>query len=322
MHFMTVSRAINTPERVADETRERILRAIEETGYVPNLIGRGLRVARSRVIGLVLAGLEPYALQTLRGVTRTARARGYSVLVAHSESSTDIESEQLTLMRSQRVEGVVLLPHAENPANAHKTQAAGTHVVVVSPTVGPCAVDQVRGETRPGVQAMTRYLIGECGHRELYMLSGPDWSPSARERELGFTDALRAASLDPEGHVVRGDYSIATGYDAAMRVLRERPETTAIVAASDMIARGASAAARELGLRVPDDLSIASVGEVGDLYGGAPFFTTASQPLLAIAGAATDLLLDRIEGIETGPRREVVVDASVEVHRSTGRVRG
>ena len=318
---ITVSRVINQPETVSPQTRARVEAVIAELRYVPNMIGQTLRTNRTMVIGLVVPDINnPFAIQLIRSVSATAREQEYSVVFTHSEASEENELDQLRTLAEHRVDGVVLAPVTNRPASVDFLQGQGIPVSVIGYPMPDNDVDVVRCDTRSAAEDVTRYLIG-LGHERLAMLSGPTNIVTAVERTEGFTSAMRAAGLEPAA-LHSGAYSVEGGKHMMRALVDEGSAPTAIVTANNLIAIGAARAARELGIGVPDDLSIVTFDDAPSEVVLDPYFTGIIQPAAEMASTATRLLLDRINGDHSAPGREIVLPTHFEVHASTARPSG
>ncbi len=311
---MTVSRVINQPVTVAAATRERVEQAIRDLNYVPNRLGQGLRNKQTMVIALVVGDIaNPFATEQILGVSDAARERDYNLIFTHTDSSADEELAQLRHLIERRVDGIVLSPVLNTPDAVRFVQDQGVPIVVLDYPMPDNDVDVVRCDSEDAGRRLTDYLI-ELGHTRIAMLSGPEAAVTARERADGYRSAMRAAGLAED--VRFGAFTTASGYAMAADVLTVDDRPTALVTASNFIGLGAARRVRELGLRIPEDLSVVTFDNVGADIVLDPFFTGMVQPVRELAGLATDLLLDRVLGRVTGPGRSVVKLMELDVHGS------
>jgi DNA-binding LacI/PurR family transcriptional regulator len=178
-------------------------------------------------------------------------------------------------------------------------------------------VDQVRCDTQTAAEAITRYLIG-LGHRHLAMLSGPQEIVSATERADGFRAAIRRAKLPLRQCPVEfGKFDPHSGYEMARALLETSHRPTALVTANNFIALGAARAAQDLGIRIPEDVSIVTFDGARPEYVYDPFFTGVYQPTEEMGRTAAELLFRRIvEGSDDEPR-DIVLPTRVETYSST-----
>ncbi|MEO7016425.1 MAG: LacI family DNA-binding transcriptional regulator [Leifsonia sp.] len=313
---MTVSRVLNEPATVAQPTRERVLAAIEELHYVPNKLGQGLLRRRTMMLALVVNDItNPFAIEQVRGVTRVAREHGFTVVFAHSDSSSQDEMRELRALIERRVDGIILAPVRNTPDAVDFVQGTGTPIAVVDYRMPSNDVDVVRSDTRGASFELTRQLLG-LGHRLIAMLSGDAEIVTAFDRAAGYEDAMNAHGEPPE--TVWGQYEVHSGWEMAQAVLSRPDRPTALVTAGNYIAQGAARAATEMGLRVPEDVSIVTFDNAETTSILEPFFTGAVQPVSLMAETATRLLLDRVIDGYSGPGRDVTLDVTFETHRSAG----
>ena len=312
---MTVSRVLNDSDSVSAATRVRVETAIDELSYIPNMIGQALRNKLTGAIGLVVSDItNPFAIQQITGVSNAARARGFSVVFAQTESDPEEELRQLRSMIERRVDGIILSPVFNTPDSVNFVTSAKRNVVVLGYPMPDNDVDVVRCDTRSAAHDATQHLL-RLGHRRISMLSGAPEIVTARERSEGYENAMREAGLVPD--VRYGAFTVASGFEMATEVLTSESRPTALVTASNFIALGAAQAARRAGLSIPADLSVTTFDNSSTDVVLDPFFTGVIQPVTNMAAAATTLLIDRIEHRLVGPGKEIVMPTTFEVHSST-----
>ena len=312
---MTVSRVINTPDLVATATRSRVAQAIRELNYIPNRLGLGLRTNQTMVVALVVGDISnPYAIEQILGVSEAAKARNYNLIFTHTSSSAEEELAQLRNIIERRVDGIILAPVLSTPDAVRFVQEQNVPIVVLDYEMPETDVDVVRTDGEAGAAHLTRHLI-ELGHTRIAMLSGTREAATARERAEGYRAAMLAAGLDPR--VSFGAFTTESGYDLAREVLSSPERPTALVTASNFIGLGAARQARELGLVIPEDLSIVTFDNLGAETTLDPFFTGMVQPVKQLAVTATEMLLDRVTGKFSGPGRDIVEQMAFDVQRSS-----
>lgn len=313
---MTVSRVLNQPDAVAEPTRSRVRAAIDELHYVPNRLGQGLLRRRTMMLALVVNDItNPFAIQQIRGVTAAARAEGFTVVFAHSDASPDEEMRELRALIERRVDGIILAPVRSTPDAVDFVQATRTPIAVMDYRMPENDVDTVRCDTESAASELTRSLI-EFGHQRITMLAGPQDIVTASDRAAGYEAEMVRARLPAE--IVWGKYEVASGFEMATAALSAPQRPTALVTAGNYIALGAARAARGLGLRIPEDVSIVTFDSSLDDAAIEPFFTGAVQPIARMAETATRLLFDRVLDEYTGPGRDRVFDVEFTRHLSAG----
>ncbi|MFI7294724.1 LacI family DNA-binding transcriptional regulator [Streptomyces sp. NPDC050121] len=305
----TVSKVLNGRSGVSDETRARVEELIQQYGY------RKPPKNRTNLVELVFRELESmWAVEIIRGVERVARKNRVGVLVSefglHDTSGMTIDDT--VGRRPQCVLSVAQLSEAER----EQLTAKGIPFVVFDPIDElPDDVPFVGATNWRGGQAATRHLLG-LGHRRIAMISGPD-HPFCLARLSGHVSALAEAGLPLESDlVVKTQLTREHGYTAARELLSRPDRPTAVFTANDMQALGVYQAARELGLRIPHDLSVVGFDDVPAVAWMDPPLTTVHQPLAEMAAAATELALALGRG-EQVPQVGLEIATTLTVREST-----
>ena len=298
----TVSRALNGYEDVSPATRARIAALARELGYEPDAPARSLRTRRSMLVAAYLGrcgedASHPFFRPVLAGLSARLRATGYGLMVV--EGTADLRH-----VRRGGIDGAVLMSvDADNPLVA-ALAAAGIPYVGVDVELPAHVASDHRGGT-----AMAVGHLAQLGHRRIAAIAGHQHTLAGRERLEGYRAGLAAAGLayDP-ALVAVGDFSAASGEAAARQLLPAAP--TAIVAASDLMAVGATRALVAAGLRVPEDVSVVGFDDLPLATLVRPELTTVRQDPARIGAAAADAVLERIEG-EPANRTTVPVELVV-----------
>jgi DNA-binding LacI/PurR family transcriptional regulator len=311
---MTVSRVINDRGGVRVETRARVLAAMRELDYRPNIAARALVTGRSRTLGVVSFDTTLYGpASTLYGIDLAARAAGYFVNVAPMRRwDADAMRESVDRLRGQGVDGIVLIAPQAWTVEALQTLAVDLPMVVVEGGKGAgapvVAVDQYLGGAR-----VTQHLLS-LGHETVWHVAGPqDWL-EARSRLRAWQEILVDAGRDVPEHL-EGDWSPRSGYEHG-RTLAERPEVTAVFVANDQMALGVLRAMSEAGVKVPRDVSVAGFDDVPEAAYFSPPLTTVRQDFAEVGRESLRLLLRQLED---GDRRAdaVVIEPDLILRDST-----
>ena len=295
-----VSRVLNGDATLSirPETRERILTAARDLNYRPNAFARGLKLARTMTLGLVIPNLAyPVNAEIIRGAERRAAAAGYVVLLADSEEFSEAGEAFERLLRERRVDGLLIASASTDEAVVRTLARAGLPFVLVNRRVGrvgpSVTVDDVGG-MKIGVE----HLIS-LGHRRIAYIGGPSDADTARRRLAGFRVAMRGARLRaPAARVSEAPFDEEGGFRAMVELLERRPRPTAVAVWSLAAAVGALAAARERGVHVPGDLSIVAFHDAPMASYLDPPLTTVRMPLREMAERGVECLLALIDGEE------------------------
>lgn len=288
----TVSRVVNGEAYVSAGVREKVLAAMEELGYRPNLAARALTSGRNRRIGVVWLGSPLHGpSQALVALEHAARDLGYSVSLAASKGG-DLAAAVESLL-AQGVDGIVL----DEPVDDHPLLARVTAVPVVSigrvGTAPGADIEVASQDLAAGAALATDHLL-DLGHATVHHVAGPgDWW-SARDRAQGWRDALQRRGIAVPD-VLRGDWTAASGH-AAGRALLDRADVTAVFCANDEMALGLIRAWVQAGRSVPADLSVIGVDDIPVAAFTTPPLTTVRQDFELTATSAVNRLVARIEG--------------------------
>ncbi|MBO1269763.1 LacI family DNA-binding transcriptional regulator [Arthrobacter cavernae] len=289
------------PKKVAPATEAKVREAIRVLGYRPNAAARALKLGSSETIGLVMPdNFNPFFALFAHSVEEAAGARGYSLLLANSDSDPDRERGQVRNLAARQVDGVVLFSLMDEPDYAELEAAEIPCVLLNHPAKAP-GFSSVGVDLEAAARTAVEHLIGH-GHRIIALAIGVNASGTVDERRQGWSRALADAGL-AEGPEDYGLFTLAGGYDAGRRLLALEERPTAIFASSDVQAVGIMRAIHESGLSVPGDIAVVSFdGTIAAEYAW-PTLTTVAQPVQAMAEAAVAALVDVRKGGE--PQHQV-----------------
>ena len=316
----TVSRVINNSPNVGQATRAKIQQIIEELNYHPNKQARGLAARRSYLLGMIYDNPDAlYINDVQRGVLSVCRESGYELVVhpcdMHSETLTE---EALNFVNRSKLDGVIILPPiSENNDLAGALAKTNVNYVRLASVGLDKARHVVISNERSATAAMAEYLVG-LGHCRIGYIAGPKGMKSTRERLEGFCDALEkhGCKLD-EDMIARGAYSFESGIECTRTLLANSTPPTAIFASNDEMAVGAITAAQEMGLKVPDDLSVAGFDDSILASRIIPKLTTIRRPVKEMARLAAIKLIASVDGREEEACRSVTLVPSLVTRDST-----
>jgi LacI family transcriptional regulator len=311
---MTVSRVINAQPGVSDKTRARVAKAIDRLGYVPSQRGRSLAVGRSNLLGIIVLDVtSEWVWSLVVGAGQAAEALGYQILL-QTTGPGEVASfkPHRPALGGDLVDGLIIVSWRVPVAFALDLAQRHFPVALIDAYVRPDRVNWVSADDRAGARAATLHLA-ELGHRRIGFIGGGEEPYLAQQRLLGFRDGLAASGLGQDEVIIaHGDFNRESGYRLAQALLQERRRPTAIFAANDPMAMGAFDAARELGLSVPDDLSIIGFDDTPMATHVSPTLTTVARPYCDMGATAIQLLVDAVSAAP-GESQSRQVDLATEL---------
>ena len=317
----TVSRVLNRSESVKPVTAQRVMAAIEALEYVPNQSARNLRRSESRVI-LTLAPnfSNPYYSRILTGIGDLASHSAYSVLICNTGGQAENEERFLKMLDTHRADGAIFLGCCKDDPLL-KEYAQRHPIVQCCEYMPELAQPSVSIDNYAAAAQTVRYLLTQ-GHRRVALLSADNRFISTQQRRQGYEDVLRQAGLlcgEPQIAMADADYSYLSGLSAADRLLRQQPRPTAVFCVSDILALSVISRAHDLGLRVPEDLSVTGFDDVDYTTMFHPKLTTVAQPCYEMGQESLRILLRMLRGEPVSVTRnflpyKLVLRESVAAH--------
>ena len=310
----SVSRVLNGVGRVGEATRQKVLNTAERLRYVPHAGARSLITRRTATIGMVLPDFHgEFFSEMLRGADGEARSRGLHLLVSTSHGDTEEAAAAIRSMRG-RVDGMLVMsPHLDEEFVSVHLPDALPAVLLNAPAID--GRPGVNVEHYAGAAAMVRHLAGRH-RRRIAHVAGPAENTDAAERLRGYLDA-RPEPLD-ERYVVHGDFSMASGYAAAIALSRLDPLPEAIFAANDIMAVGCIEGLRSVGLDIPEHIGVGGFDDIPLAALIRPALTTMRVDVAALGALALRRLVAVVEGESEGSPREDRILPELVVRQSCG----
>jgi len=306
--IMTVSKALRDAPDVSAATKANIKNVAQQMGYVPDSSAQGLRTKTTKLFGLLIPSTtNPVYARMVMAIEERAHDLGYDILFAHSLNKPEREELCLRRFLSRRVDGLFISPVYRFEAEARIYQevlASKTPVVLIGPPATFCkSFISVEIEELIASYNATQHLL-KLGHKRIAYLTGPPTAPWAHERFEGYRRALREAGLDVDDKLVfQSGSTIEDGTKAALQMLNENCDATAVQAVSDLVAIGCANALLSQGLKIPQDISLVGFGNVlAAEYFRVPL-TTIRQPKFRLGIAAVDTMMSLIRGEKVQLRR-------------------
>ena len=291
----TVSRTLSDPEVVSESTRQRVMAAVEKTGYVVNPMARGLRTQKTGTVLVLVPDIgNPFFSQIIQGIESAAHADGYRILLGDTQGNRARERDYAKLAEQRQVDGIILLgasiPFGNTDASSWPPLVIGCEYFQDR------SIPTVRIDNQAAAAEACAHLI-ELGHRRIGYLNGPPRSPLCIDRLAGYRAALRAAGIKYEAALVAGgDFTLEAGVAGMKQLLQLPKPPTAVFCASDEMALGAIRAAKEHGLKVPEDLSVVGFDDIQFAAYSDPPLTTIRQPRAEIGQRVMKLMVQLARG--------------------------
>ena len=311
----TVSRVLNGNAKVKPELKQRVLAAVEALHYVPNAAARNLRLNESRAILILVPNVtNPYYARIIAGIGEVAHERGYSSFLCDTGGDSQRERELLKRLEVNQADGAILM--ATELGAGWLAPIAARYPVVQSSEFDPDVdVTHVCIDNYRAARDAMEHLLA-LGHRRIGLISSENRYHSTARRTQGYRDALEQAGLSASYiRLGSADYSFKSGFTAARSLLSQERRPTALFCISDMLALGAIASAREMGFRVPEDVTVVGFDDVEQTTMFHPYVTTVVQPCQEIGRRAMQLLDDLMHA-RPAPR-EVLLPHSLAVRESS-----
>lgn len=297
----TVSRVLNGNTSVAEAARQKVLAVVDELGYRPNRVASNLRRQQAQMIGVVISDIEnPHFTAVVRAVEDAAYRQGYRVLLCNTDEQPEKQRAYLGVLAAERVAGAIISPSEADAPEISELIDQGTCVVAFDRDVADRRADAVLAANTEGARVGTAHLVS-TGRRRVGYVSGPLRVETAAERLKGYEAAMAEARLAPL--VAYGDFRFEGGSRATLELLEKG--ATALLVANNLMAVGALHAIKAAGLRVGDDISIVSIDDPPWAGLTDPPLTTLAQPVRAMADAAVEMLLGRLDGSRKRRKRQV-----------------
>lgn len=313
----TVSRVINNVEGCTnEETRNRILRVIEELDYKPNALARSLVTKKTKTIGLILPDISnPFFPGIAKGVEDRASKYDYNVILCNSYDSLKKEDYYINVLREKYVDGIILSSSKLNKDDENN-YSKDIPMVFIDRRPDVNITNGVFINNFSGAYTAVKHLI-DLGHRNIGCLIGPKNINTSIERLDGYKKALEESGIPINEDFIRfEEYSIEGGYSAAREILKDK-KITAIFANNDLMAIGVYRAAKEMGYKIPRDISVVGFDDIDTAKVVEPPLTTVKQPTKVLGESSVEMLMEAINGkVE---EKIIYLDTELIIRESTSK---
>lgn len=316
----TVSRVINNkPEGVGKETRENILKIIEECGFHPSLVARGLVTKKTKSIGLIITDIaNSFYPLLVRGAEDYANKLGYSLFLCNSDNSPEKEKQYIKAFIEKSVDGVIL-SSSMNETSYHYSilKSKNIPLVVLDRCVEGNQHDaSVFFDNVKGAYIAVNYLI-DNGHKNIAFISGTKSLVISKNRLSGYKMALEERNLKVrEDIIVEGDYQFESGYKRALELIEQGKEFSAIFAGNDSMAIGAIKALKSRNIKIPDQVEVIGFDNVDISWLIEPQLSTIGQPAYEMGVKGAKQLVTLIEGKKIG-KKNIILEPELILRETT-----
>lgn len=317
----TVSNVMsNGPKYVSPEVRAAVEKAIKELGYRPSRIARSLRTRRTFYIGLTVPDItNPFFAEIAAGVEKQALDAGYQLFLVNTDGDPDRESRAVLGFQDHLTDGIInIAPRMPDEQMASIIGDTPTVIVDRPCTLKGDKLGIVYTDNIIGSSQVAQHLLHK-GHIQFACIAGPPEVPNVRSRIEGFMGELKRAGVAIEAiPVVYGDFKFDSGFSHMQELLTRVPRPTAVFVCNDLMAWGALEAAKEKGMRIPEDVAISGFDDVYFASLVNPALTTVRQPRRAVGEIAMEVMLDLINGDRDSPSEiREVLQSELVVRQST-----
>lgn len=272
----TVSRALNDKPDINDQTKEEILRIADELNYQPNRFAQGLRSSKTSTLGVIVADImNPFFSALLKGVEKAAREEGYSIIVQDTDEKYENEQSAIQTTLAEQVDGLLITPVQTNQQTIIDLQQSGLPFVLLGRHFDDLDTHYVVTDDVEGASSAIHHLI-DRGHGRIGIINGPSHISSSQERLRGYKETLRERGIGvKEKFIFRNTVTMEEGYRTGKDLVSTTPRPSAVLCYSDFVAIGVIKAARDAGLKIPEDLAVVGYDDI--------FFSTCLEvPLTSV----------------------------------------
>ena len=303
----TVSRVLSGARPVNAKLRERVMAAVENYGYQPNLVARSLRMSKSFVLSVIVPSItDPFFTEFVRAIDEVAYSTGYSVNICSSDGMLDKEQRHLEAVSRRRVDGVFIKVADMHKSNLTPLIQSGIPVVLVDRMLDGAALDTVMVDTRQGAYTAVDYLI-QRGYRRIATLAGPQHVSTAIQKLDGYRQALVDNGLTIDASLIAiGDYTESSGRHLGRQLLDLPTPPDAFLVANNQMTYGFFSVVRERGLRIPQQIALIGFDDSDWTSMAIPPITVIDQPAYEVGHVAAQMLLDRLADSDREPQHRIL----------------
>lgn len=304
----TVSRVLGEYPGVKEATRESVLKAVSDLNYEVNAVARSLRQNRTYTIGIIVENvLSQFYSIIAKSVEDVANKSGYNLILCNGDESPDKELKYLKLLKSNRVDGIILTPTGKNAEYINGLIESKTKVVLLDRKIDGIDCDAVLVDNKNGAYVAVKHLL-EQGYRKIAIINGFVDRTTGRDRLEGYLKALKEANIPIDDDLIKiGNFKEISGINLSRELLESSNRPEAIFIANIDMTLGALLTIKEMGLKIPDDISILGFDDPDWNKILDPPLTAVSQPVYNIGSIAAEMLINKIEGKEESINKKPLI---------------
>lgn len=311
----TVSRVLNDSKSVKEDTRLKVLKAIDELDYTPNAIARTLSKNESELIGVVIPDINnPFFGEVIKGVTNVTEKNNLNIILANTQENLDIEKKYLNILKNHMLKGLIITPTSDtndiNNIHLNFLENLGVKIVLVDRGVKYSNFSSVLINNYNGGYKATKLLI-DNGHKNIAIISGNEKSIPGRERLQGYIDALSDNGINIKNeNIYIGNFTKEGGYECTNQILRQKDRPTAIFVTNNMMTLGSLKSIIEHNLKISEDICIIGFDKNEILDDLGLSITHVSRPMLKMGEIATEILIREISS-DNSLKENIVLEPKI-----------
>lgn len=315
----TVSRVING-KTAKSETREKVLKIIEDLNYTPSASASNLRASRTGTLGAIIPDISnPFYPSSIRAFYDAAKMRGYNIILGNTYGMAAEEKEVLSLMSRERVAGIMLETCEGEDWDCYPFLKSmidsGVYIVLIGKKRDNLDADMISIDHETGAYKAVSYLL-RLGRKRIGLICGSASVMSGEQRYAGYKRALMDKGIEEDNRIVSFDeWTLESGKSQAKKILKQN-KIDGLFCANDLLAIGAMDVLKEKGVEIPEDVAVVGFDDIKFSSYLSPKLTTIHQPIERMASNACNLLIDRIEGKFRGKFREILVEPELIARES------
>lgn len=316
----TVSRVLNHPELVSEDTRKKVLEAMRELDFVPNSVARSLAMNKTSTIGLVIPNiLNPLYPKIAKGVEDVVYKKGYNILLSNTEYDISREKESIEMLLGKKVDGLIICSSLLEQEDIDKIKKQDTPIVFLGGLIEDNGLNIVYTDYLLGAYLAINHLIN-TGYRKIAYIGGTMNKRENIEKLEGYKKAMNESGIELKSeYILEAKGDIESGYLAFKKLLRLDIKPEAIFTANDLMAFGVIDAIKDLGYSVPDNFAVVGFDDISMSSLIEPKLTTVTHPVYRMGLTAARLLIDEIESsCEENFKQKIFIQPTLKIRKSCG----